>query len=94
MIEILTFRLASGDHEAAFLDADRRVQIEAVPNQPGFLRRTTARSNDGEWVVVTLWASADDADRYEATADHPAMVAFEALLEPATIQTKRYETLD
>ena len=51
IIEHRTFRLAAGSDEAAFLAADRRVQTEVVPFQHGFIRRTTARNDDGRWLV-------------------------------------------
>jgi hypothetical protein len=43
IVEITTFRLAEGVTDESFLALDRRLQTELVPNQPGFLRRTTAR---------------------------------------------------
>ena len=62
VVEITTFRLAEGVSDEAFLALDRRLQTELVPNQPGFLRRTTARHGD-EWLVVTLWSTEDDRRR-------------------------------
>jgi hypothetical protein len=62
VIEIMRFRLPPGADEAAFLAADRRVQEEFAYHQPGLLRRTTARGQDGGWIVIDLWRSAADAD--------------------------------
>jgi hypothetical protein len=61
VIEIATFRLKID--EADFVDLDARVQTEFVYRQPGIVRRTTARGPDGEWLVLTLWQSLDDAER-------------------------------
>jgi hypothetical protein len=88
LIENLTFRLASGVDEADFLEADRKVQTELVPNLTGFIRRTTARGSDGEWLVVTLWASAAEADAAPPATD------FMALVDPASVSVQRYSTLD
>jgi len=94
LIETTTFRLAAGADEQAFLRADRRVQTELIPNQPGFLRRTTARSDEG-WLVLTLWASAEHAHAFgEATVGDPVQLEFESHLEPGSEVTRRYETLD
>lgn len=75
IIETMTFRLRSDADEADFLQADQRVQVAFAYQQPGLVRRTTARSGDGGWIVVDLWESAPDADamaeRWE-TADAPA----------------------
>jgi hypothetical protein len=94
VVEITTFRLADDAEEAAFLAADKVVQTELVPNQPGFMRRTTARRGR-HVVVVTLWGRKVDAAAFETVAKgHPLQVAFESHLDAASISTSRYETLD
>src|SRR5271165_1162521 len=62
MIEIMNFRLAPGADEEEFKAADRRVQTRFAYRQAGLLRRTTARSDDGDWVVIALWRTEGDAD--------------------------------
>ena len=64
IVEVTTFRLAEGVTDESFLALDRRVQTELVPNQPGFLRRTTARHGE-DWLVVTLWSSEDAAAAFQ-----------------------------
>ena len=94
VVEITTFRLVAGADDQAFLQADRRVQNELVPNQPGFLRRTTAREGDA-WLVVELWAHRAAASAFdEAARGHPAQAEFERHLDPASVVTHRYDTLD
>jgi hypothetical protein len=93
VITIETFRSSGGDD--ALLAADRRVQTEFFYQQPGLARRTTARSGDGEWLVVTLWdseASADAADRSRASSD--AAVAFDALIDRTSLRSGRYQPRD
>ncbi len=71
VVEVTRFRLADGVGDEAFLALDRRLQTELVPNRTGFLRRTTAH-RDGDWVVVTLWSTEDDASLFERdTASDP-----------------------
>jgi hypothetical protein len=95
VIEIQTFRLAAGVDEADFLDADKRMQTEFIPNHEGFVRRTTARGADDEWAVVTLWGSAADADRSaELAAAHAAASAFTALIDHTSLVVKRFTELD
>ena len=62
------FRLAEEVTDSSFLALDRRLQTELVPNQPGFLRRTTARHGD-DWLVVTLWSTEDTSTRPRSTRD-------------------------
>lgn len=95
MIEVQTFRLAVDTDAGSFLAADQRVQQEMVPNEPGFVRRTTARGNDGEWVVILLWDSETDANvAAQRGAGHPVSIAFADCIDTDSLRTHRYETLD
>ncbi|MDQ1397939.1 MAG: hypothetical protein QOG64_3198 [Acidimicrobiaceae bacterium] len=94
VIETLTFRLAADADEAAFLEADRQVQVELIPNQEGFLRRTTARG-PSQWLVVVLWASeADAASFQQLTASHPVWNTFTSFVDAASLQRMLFVTLD
>jgi hypothetical protein len=94
VVETTTFRLVDGTDEDQFLASDRRVQNELVPNQPGFMRRTTAHRG-GEWLVVTLWYSEQNAvDGATVAQGHPVQMEFESHIAPGSITTHRYETLD
>jgi hypothetical protein len=95
MIEILTFRLTPGADEDAFRAADRLVQTDFAYRQPGLLRRTTARADDGAWIVIDLWRSAADADATDARfGDDPATAAFMSFVDGGSVRTERYTTLD
>lgn len=95
MIQILTFRLVPGIDEEEFLVADRRVQTRFAYRQPGLLRRTTARGDDGNWVVIDLWRSGEEADACERRWDTDAdAAAFMSFLDPASVRSERFATLD
>jgi hypothetical protein len=95
MIEIMSFRLAPGGDEAAFVAADHRLQEEFASRQPGLLSRTTARGEDGAWIVIDQWRSAADADACAARWEHdPIAQAFMAILDRSTVGTERYHELD
>jgi heme-degrading monooxygenase HmoA len=95
VIELRTFRLSDDGSEGAFLEADARAQTEFAYQQPGLVRRTTAQSGDGEWLVVTVWSSQDDAERAETRAPHhPAVQALRALVDADGASVRRYQTLD
>ena len=94
VIEVTTFRLADSDAEAAFLAADRAVQAASAPRK-GFLRRTTAKGESGTWLVLSLWASATDADASAATPfEEAASRSFPTLVEATSSETQRFRTLD
>ena len=94
IVEVTTFRLAEGVSDESFLALDRRAQTELVPNQPGFMRRTTARHGD-EWLVVTLWSTEDAAAAFERAAEgHPLQAELVRAVEAGTFHLTRYVTLD
>ena len=95
MIEILRFRLAPGADEEAFRQADKLVQCDFAYQQPGLVRRTTARGADGAWVVVDLWRSGADADAAEARfGQDPVTAAFMSFVDGDSVETDRYTELD
>jgi hypothetical protein len=95
MIEILRFRLQPSTSVDEFLAADKKVQTAFAYQQPGLLRRTTARGRDDEWIVIDLWESDAHADACDARwGSDPVTAAFMALIDPGSIHTARYDTLD
>lgn len=90
VIEIVTFRLRDTNDQDAFLEADRGAQTEIAYRQPGLMRRTTARDDQGRWAVVTLWASAADA----VTGANAVWPAIEPFVDTATVSTDRFSALD
>jgi hypothetical protein len=94
MIEIATFRLGAGVEESDFLEADRLVQTRFAHRRPGFLRRTTARGEDGSWLVLVLWGSAADAAAAaEAASTDPWVTALIALVDPGSVVVRHYTEL-
>jgi len=94
VIEILRFELVPGADEAAFLEADKRVQAEFAYQQPGLIRRTAARGDGGRWVVIDLWYSAVAVEAAIAAWDSdPAARAYMAFVEPGSVSVERYEDL-
>jgi hypothetical protein len=86
LLETTTFRLADGVDEATFLAADEALQAELNPKK-GFVRRTTARGEAGEWLVLAIWWSPAEAD-----AAPPAVPV--DLVDPGSVRRGRYEALD
>lgn len=91
----MRFRLAAGAEEAAFLAADRRVQTEFAYQQPGLLRRTTARGRDGAWIVIDLWRSEQDANACDGRWGQDEVTAkFMSFIDAESVRTGRYAELD
>lgn len=95
MIEILRFRLAAETAEEDFTRADKALQEDFAYQQPGLLRRTTAKADDGTWIVIDLWRSASDADACEARwASDPVAQEFMRHVDPDSVTTERYTQFD
>jgi hypothetical protein len=95
VIETMTFTLQAAADVEAFLSADRRLQVEFAYQQPGLVRRTTARDGDGGWIVIDLWESAADVDAMGPRWDaDPVAAAFMAFVDAESVDVHRYETLD
>ena len=95
LIEIDVFGLRAKVDEADFLAADKLVQTELCYQQAGFIRRTTARSVDGRWLVLSLFSDAASA---EATADilasSPIAAALRSSIDATSRSVTRFDSLD
>jgi hypothetical protein len=95
VIEIMRFRLLDGADAQAFEMADRRLQTEFAYKQPGMLRRTVGRAQNGGWIVIDLWRSGEDADRTAlAWEGDPVTAEFMTFVDADSVSVARYETLD
>jgi hypothetical protein len=93
-IEIMRFRTIPGTVSEAVREADAAVQVDFAYQQPGLLRRTTARSADGEWVVVSVWRTSADAEAAERRfAADPTTERLRALIDQGSLSVSRYDEL-
>lgn len=95
IIEIVRFRLAEGTTHEAFDAKNREMEHAFLGHLHGFKTRDTARSEDGDYVVVLHWETAEDAqssmDKFIA---HPDTKAFTDLLDMDTFTMTRYTQFD
>ncbi len=92
VIETITFRLNSDASIDAFAEANRLVQAEYLPAQPGYnaSSRVTTRDDDGNWTISLRWDTAADADASMASfMDAPSTQAFLALMDASTMELRR-----
>ena len=70
VLEVETFTLVAGIDALAFRALDEQIQEWCYVNRPGLARRTTARGDNGSYVVITLFGEASQADStYYKNAD-------------------------
>ena len=95
VIEILTFRLASGVDVAAFTALDARVQTEVAYQQPGLLRRTTGRNDEGRWLILQVWASSAAATAGRVAIERSTVGAdLHAMIDSDSVHVERFEGID
>ena len=94
IIEVLTFRPRPGVTEDELRAAEGLVYEEFAMQQRGIIRRTTAVSDDGEWLVLQLWGDEPSADAADAAAaSHAAVAALHGLADPDSLTSRRYRDL-
>lgn len=95
MIELQVFRLAQDADDAAFLACEKRFQADFAYQQPGLLRRTTARGSGREFAVIQLWSSEQAADEaHSREAANPLAQEWTSFVDPATLRSARWTELD
>lgn len=62
-IEVTTFRLMDPEDTERFIIADAAMQEWSYFHVPGIQRRTVARSEDGNWIVIVLFDSIERCDK-------------------------------
>lgn len=91
VVEIVRLRPASGVTEAEFLEASDRFEQDYMKHRHGFQKRTLLRGDGGEWAVLVDWDTAEDAEAsMDAFPNDPASAPFNAVLDPATFEMKRF----
>lgn len=90
----MQFRLLAETSIEDFLAADYRLQTEFAYQQPGLLRRTLARGEGGEWLVIDHWRTAADADACATRWDDDKIAqAFMHFVERTSVRVQRYSTV-
>lgn len=91
VIEVVTFKRKPGVTEAEFRPVDKDVETGHVAKQPGFVSRESAAGDDGEWLVIVHWRTAEDAAASMALFEKaPAAAGFMAKIDASTMRMKRY----
>ncbi len=91
LIENATFRLVDEVSTEEFLSIDARFQEDFAYQQKGLLRRTTARSEDGTWLIMNLWDSLESADAPKDTTYSAAVIeAMHRCIDFSTHKVERF----
>ena len=93
VLEVETFTLTSGTDSVAFRNLDEQMQEWCYVNRPGLARRTTARNDDGTYVVITLFGDASQADASYYTNTNQVVSAWSAAITESSRSIAVYSLL-
>lgn len=93
VLEIETFSLNNGIEALAFRALDEAMQEWCYLNRTGLARRTTARNDDGTYVVITLFGEASQsvADYYKS--NDAVVAAWSAAINESSRSIATYSLL-
>ncbi|MEW2247591.1 antibiotic biosynthesis monooxygenase [Streptomyces sp. NPDC006975] len=95
IVETIRFKIRPEVGDAEFQERNRTMEKEYLQGRPGFLTRSTARSTDGEYLVVVHWRTPEDAEAtIAAFFSAPETQAFLAAVDLETVQPGRYELIE
>ena len=93
VLEIETFSLMTGIDAATFRSLDEQMQEWCYLNRPGLARRTTARNDDGSYVVITLFGDETQANSEYQQSEHPIVAAWMASIDSSRRSSTTYTLL-
>lgn len=90
--EVITVRLQDGADTAGFLAANQALEESYIVEQPGFVAREIGLSEDGEWLIVIHWETAEDSAASIAKfGEAPGVEAFMSFLDAETMAITVYD---
>ena len=93
VLEVETFTLTPGTDSVAFRNLDEQMQEWCYVNRAGLARRTTARNDDGTYVVITLFGDASQADATYFTNTNEVVSAWSAAITESSRSVAVYSLL-
>lgn len=91
VIEVVTAKLRNDATIAQMEAIDYEIGTNLIARRPGFVSRESAPGSDHSWLAIVHWRSAADADAsMESFSSEPIAAQFMALIEPGSLQMKRY----
>lgn len=91
VIEVTTLRHNENMTPEEFAAADADVSVRYTRVQPGYIQRHSGRSSDGEWLVLVLWETNEDAvASMERFMGEPSVADFAGAIDGPSMRMTRY----
>lgn len=95
VLEIVKVKLKPGIDEGSFMEEAKKFHDSWLAKQPGFQKRVTLKSPEGEWVDILWWDSMEDA---KATAEkvmqEPSAGAWFGMMDESTVSMYHGEIVE
>ena len=91
VIEITTFNINSDVDTATFEARDGEIEQDFASQQPGFIRRTSGKDQDGKYAVIVFWETLEDADNsIAAFGSDPSVADYFGMIDGSTFSALRF----
>ena len=95
VLEVTTFKIKPTADNAAFNLLDQKVESTFTSKQPGFVKRQSGVSNEGEYVVLVYWETVDDANAsMQKFMSDKSVSDYASMIDAATMKMSRFEIKD
>lgn len=95
VLEIVKVKLKAGIDDGSFMEESKKFHENWLSKQPGFQKRLTLKSSEGEWVDILWWDSMEDA---KATAEkvmqEPSAAAWFGMMDESTVSMYHGEIVE
>lgn len=93
-LEIVIYKTKSGINDADFIKTTSEMEEHFAKKQKGFIKRTFAKSENGDWVDVIYWETMDDAMKASEAAMKSSVCApMFGVLDEASVKMHHFEIL-
>lgn len=93
-LEIVMYKTKEGVSDVDFNKTSDEMETNFAKKQKGFIKRTFAKSENGDWVDVVYWETMDDAIKASGAAmNSPACVPMFGMLDNASVKMFHFDIL-
>ena len=93
-LEIAIYKTNDGVSDADFIKTGVEMEANFAKKQKGFIKRTFAKSEIGEWVDVIYWETMDDAMKAsEVAMKSPVCAPMFGIIDPTSVKMHHFEIL-
>lgn len=93
-LEIAIYKIKNGISDADFIKESTAMEDGFIKKQKGFIKRTFAKSESGEWVDVIYWGTMADAMKAsEAAMKSTVCAPMFGMLDEASVKMHHFEIL-